>query len=417
MKKQHLDRFSILLLAALLLGACNLSGGPAPVNEETISAIAAATIGAIQTQEALTFTATPLPTETPTPTETLPPTATLAPTSTPVPTDTPFSTFTPVPSQTSVATMTPLPTYSAATPISSGGSSGGGGSVIPTEALCNRAEFVKDVTIPDGTVLDSHAYFTKIWRVRNAGTCTWEKDYSLVFVSGDDLDGDKTSLGEKVAPGETIDLAVDMRAPEKRGDYLGEWMLRTDSKKNFGVGTSAKGTLDVSIEVDYLNTDAAYNFVTNYCAASWESDAGDLSCPGEDTDQDGFVVRVDNPALESRHENEPALWTNPEMVKDGYIEGVYPPVKIKSGDHFVADIGCLAGYEKCNVIFQLKYRIGDGKDQKLGEWNEDYDENITRVDIDLSSLDSKSVQFIFIVKANGSNRDDAAFWLQPHIKR
>lgn len=412
MIKQYLGRFVIFLFAAFSLAACNISRSPAPMSEGTISAIAAATISVIQTQDAGLFTATP------TATETIPPTATLAPTSTPLPTHTPFPTFTPLPSKTVAPTATPLPTFSPPTPptpVSSGGSSGGG--IIPAETLCNQAELVKDVTIPDGTVLDSQAYFTKIWRVRNVGTCTWAKNYNLVFVDGNDMDGDKITLGKSVAPGKTIDLAVDMRAPEKRGNYEGEWMLRTDAKKTFGVGSAARGPLTVSIEVDYLNTDAAYNFVTNYCAASWESDAGDLPCPGEETNSDGFVLRVDNPSLESRHENEPALVTYPEMVKDGYIEGIYPPVKIKSGDHFVADIGCMAGYTKCNVLFQLKYRIDDGKDKKLDEWYEEYDNSITRVDIDLSSLDGELVQFIFIVKANGSYRDDAAFWLQPHIKR
>jgi hypothetical protein len=129
------------------------------------------------------------------------------------------------------------------------------------------------------------------------------------------------------------------------------------------------------------------------------------------------VIRLNEPNQENRKENEPALWTNPEMKNDGWITGTYPEIKIKKGDHFLADIGCLADSEKCDVIFRLNYRIGDGPVKTLGEWHEVYDGQITRVDVDLSDLDGKSVKFILTVLANGSYKDDAAFWLMPQIRR
>ena len=44
----------------------------------------------------------------------------------------------------------------------------------------DRAQFVTDVTVPDGTKYDPGATFTKTWRLRNVGTCTWTTAYTMV---------------------------------------------------------------------------------------------------------------------------------------------------------------------------------------------------------------------------------------------
>src|SRR5690349_12154805 len=40
-------------------------------------------------------------------------------------------------------------------------------------STCDSAAYVKDVTIPDGTIFSPGAQFTKTWRLQNIGTCTW----------------------------------------------------------------------------------------------------------------------------------------------------------------------------------------------------------------------------------------------------
>jgi hypothetical protein len=419
MNKPIATTLVIGLLIVLAVTGCSSAVNPSgPLNQQTISALAGATLSVIHTEQARNATATP--TQQP-PTATLYPTQTLAPSSTPIPTSTPLPTFTPVTATaTPTLTPTPLTTYTGAVGGGSGSGSttGGGGVSGGSTSLCNAAALVKDVTYPDGTLVDPGEYFTKVWRLRNNGTCTWNKNYTFDFVGGERMGAKKSvTLGTSVDPGETIDLAVDMVAPDKAGDHEGRWMLSTDKGTDFGVDSDAKGVIYVQIQVSKKDRGFAYDFAANYCAASWESGAGDLNCPGQEGDTDGFVVRVDNPVLESRHENEPALWTNPEMVKDGYIQGTFPAFQVKSGDHFLADVGCLAGYEKCNVIFTLKYQIGSDKAKKFDAWNETYDGKTTRIDIDLSNLDGEKVKFIFEVSANGSFRDDAAFWLAPHIER
>src|SRR5215208_6687705 len=52
-------------------------------------------------------------------------------------------------------------------------------------ARCDAAAYVADVTYPDGSNVPLGGSFTKIWRLKNIGTCSWTTSYALVFVSGE----------------------------------------------------------------------------------------------------------------------------------------------------------------------------------------------------------------------------------------
>src|SRR4030042_441614 len=58
---------------------------------------------------------------------------------------------------------------------------------VPTTSGADRAIYVADVTIPDGTVIAPGAAFVKTWKLQNAGTTTWTTSYSLVFIRGDHM--------------------------------------------------------------------------------------------------------------------------------------------------------------------------------------------------------------------------------------
>jgi len=146
--------------------------------------------------------------------------------------------ITPVPTQTpelSLPTATPSPTAS------------------PTQAsvsqsICDWVAFVKDVSIPDGTVLSPGSSFIKTWRLKNKGTCSWTSAYSLIFASGHQMSGPvSVSLPGNVNPGETIDVSVTLTAPGTEGQYIGYWMLRNASGVNFGYGDQANKAFFVDI--------------------------------------------------------------------------------------------------------------------------------------------------------------------------
>jgi hypothetical protein len=106
--------------------------------------------------------------------------------------------------------------------------------LTPTEDLCNKAKFITDVTVPDETVFPPGETFTKTWRVKNIGTCTWTSDYDLVFVSGEQMSGasPKAMLGS-VAPGDTVDISIDLTAPAQSGTYTGSWQIRNNKNVLF----------------------------------------------------------------------------------------------------------------------------------------------------------------------------------------
>jgi len=114
----------------------------------------------------------------------------------------------------------------------------------------DRATFVADVTVPDGTVFSPNASFTKTWRLRNTGSSTWNKSYGLVFVSGDQLGGPaQTALAAVVAPNTSIDISVNLASPVNPGAYRGYWMLKNASGQMFGIGTNGNKPFWVDIVV------------------------------------------------------------------------------------------------------------------------------------------------------------------------
>lgn len=310
----------------------------------------------------------------------------------------PTATVTPTVAVTATPTLTPT-----ATPVP-----------IP----CDWAAFVKDVTVPDGTVFKPDQDFRKTWQLKNIGTCTWTKDYALVYASGDRMTGDNvTRLGRSVAPGQTIDISIELTAPLEVGKHVGYWALRNASGKVFGIGPKAQDSFWVSIRVEKPKT-IAYDLATNVCEATWVSGAGSIECPSEAYDIAGLVRSVNNPVMEGdRHENEPGIHVIPEGVDGGYIRGTFPAFTVKKGDVFRAVVSCMNDSPECDVQFRLSYRIGDGEIKTIEKWNERYDGKFSSISLDLTSLAGKEIKFILEVRARDLFDQDSALWLHPSIWR
>jgi hypothetical protein len=339
-----------------------------------------------------------------------------------VPTDTPRPTNTPlvIATNTPIFTPTSIPTLAdrTATPGTGGQPSAPSGTPGTPGAYCNAAKFIDDVTIPDNTKVNPGTGFVKTWRLENYGSCTWTTDYSLVFVKGDQMSApDEVPMPKVVKPGERVDISVTMIAPINPGTYESYWKLADASGVLFGTGTFAENSIWAIIQVKEVSSGLAFDFASGACAARWESGAGTLPCPGKEGDKNGFVIPLANPQLENRNEDEPGLLTHPEMKDNGFISGSYPPFTVKKGDVFLADIGCAADSDDCRVTFRLDYQNENDAVKKLGEWNEVSDGYLTSVNIDLSDLAGKTVEFILTVSANGSPTDDNAVWFVPQIQR
>jgi len=286
-------------------------------------------------------------------------------------------------------------------------------------SACDWAQFVADVTIPDGTTFAPNVAFTKTWRLKNIGTCTWTTSYSLVFDSGSKMGGPTSvNLPKSVAPGQTVDISIGLTAPSGAGHYIGYWKFKNASGVLFGIGSTFNKAWWVEINVSGTPSGVAYDFSANYCAASWYSIAGNLPCPGTDGDSRGFVIKVDNPQLENgAFDGGSGLITNPQNAYNGDIHGKFPAFRVQSGDRFQAKINCAYGASSCYVTFRLDYQIGSGPVINYWAFREKYEGQYYAANVDLSPLAGNDVKFILTVLASGSAAGDRALWSNPIIAR
>jgi hypothetical protein len=326
------------------------------------------------------------------------------------------------------ATNTPAPTVTGTPPTPTPTKS-----ITPIPSSCDRAQFVKDVTVSDGTIFQPNAPFIKTWRLKNIGTCTW-KNYSLIFDSGEKMGGpDSAPITTTVAPGQTVDISINLTAPATANTYRGNWKLKNNTGVPFGIGTAGTKSFWVEIRVagptatpGSTNTPgptatplagASYDFAKDVCVAKWYSAAGALPCPGSDGDAKGFVLitnpsKLEDGTLDSRT----GLLTFPQNVNNGYIQGIYPAYKVKSGDKFRSIVNCEAGATSCLVVFRLDYSIvGSTTIQTFWAFTEKYEGKFYQADVDLTSLAGKDVKFILTVLSVGPAAGDRALWVAPII--
>jgi hypothetical protein len=340
--------------------------------------------------------------------------------------------------------ITITPTVTGTPPTATPSTTPGPVTVTVPPSACDRAQFIEDVTVKDGTVMLPGATFTKTWRLKNVGSCPWTTSYQLAFFSGEQMGAPSSATFPKnIAIGETVDVSVNMTAPLAAGSYRGYWMFKNDKGAFFGIGKDANRPWWVDIKVSGPTVtpsgptktptptvtpggptitpipNAAYDFAANACAASWFSGAGSLPCPGTDGDARGFVLKVSSSKLESGvTDPRPGIITFPQNIQNGYIQGFYPPFKVQSGDRFRSVINCEGGAVNCYVAFRLEYQTGNDPIKIFwGPFLERYEGLFYTVDVDLSPLAGKDVKFILTVLGAGTTAGDRALWVGPHIYR
>jgi hypothetical protein len=113
-----------------------------------------------------------------------------------------------------------------------------------------RRFFAGESRLPDGTEFTPGTAFVKTWQLKNSGTTTWTSAYSLVFAKGERMGGpDSLPLPGTVAPGQTVDLSLNLTAPQKLGAATGFWQLRGPGGALFGIGPLANEPVYVQINI------------------------------------------------------------------------------------------------------------------------------------------------------------------------
>jgi polar amino acid transport system substrate-binding protein len=114
----------------------------------------------------------------------------------------------------------------------------------PTPEGCkDGASYVADLNYDDKgmtapPVMQPGQAFTKAWRMRNSGTCTWDQTYTFAYAGGNsslsNMGASSVRVNGTVKPGATYDFKVPMTAPSVPGVYQGFWNMRDWQGSAFG---------------------------------------------------------------------------------------------------------------------------------------------------------------------------------------
>jgi hypothetical protein len=203
----------MMLIAALALTACvGRVSAASPSAEEILSQVNTAVALTKTSQPGATATVTALPVNTPT--------------ATPTGIVTPFSKSLANPSEGRLE-VSPTPTADSSRYGASGPNTG-------VTTLCGSSAYLDDMNIPDGTIFAPGETFTKTWKIKNTGTCIWNKFYSVAFSSGDNMSGVTTTLRHPVLSGGVGNVSVKLVAPGEVGTYTGYWIMTDSNGIPFG---------------------------------------------------------------------------------------------------------------------------------------------------------------------------------------
>lgn len=113
----------------------------------------------------------------------------------------------------------------------------------PAPECVDALEFVEHVgtqgdPVANPPLINPGQPFTKIWRVKNTGTCTWNTSYRVVYSNGNKpaaiMGGQPVSIQGTVPPGATYDIQVNLIAPQKPNTYVGYWQMENSRGQAFG---------------------------------------------------------------------------------------------------------------------------------------------------------------------------------------
>ncbi len=254
---------------------------------------------------------------------------------------------------------------------------------------------------------------------------------------------DSVALPFNVSPDQTVDISVNLIAPNAPGIYQGFWQLQKPDGTAFLLSPSVKdhiwvkinvvvpalGTLTLTPAISSVTPnvstpiaqatsalDVTYDFVENACLAKWVSTDGTLPCPGLDGDIHGFVVTSSRANLEDGTTAPlPTLLTFPSSSLNGYIQGTYPSIQIQAGDQLQTTVSCEQGATACSVLFSIQYLDSSGILHNFWTLGEFYDGKYFNLDLDLSQFAGQKIEFVLGVSSLGSSVGDRALWVAPRI--
>lgn len=115
----------------------------------------------------------------------------------------------------------------------------------------DRSEWIADITIPDGTLMSPGQTFTKVWRIRNAGTVDWKGRYLKRIGALGGVGQVSTPLLTPIADtpaGQEADIAVSCKAHILAGSSVAHFKM-SDQAGHLYFPTSSPAGIVLSITV------------------------------------------------------------------------------------------------------------------------------------------------------------------------
>lgn len=111
------------------------------------------------------------------------------------------------------------------------------------EDCTNRARFVSDITIPDGTEVGKGEWITKTWELENYGTCAWNENYKVVWSDENYTNSQKLfDIGVDLQPGERGEISITFPVQGEGRTHI-SFVLATTDGETFGLGERGRGDL------------------------------------------------------------------------------------------------------------------------------------------------------------------------------
>jgi DNA-binding winged helix-turn-helix (wHTH) protein len=122
----------------------------------------------------------------------------------------------------------------------------------PARGKGDRSRFIRDVTVPDGSVVAPGEQFEKVWEIQNAGSVPWcNRHFRRTGVcSGPGrLSSEPLTPVPTTNPGQLCLMRMQLTAPSQPGSYYAEWkMVDKDGNLSFLRQAPLFVSIDVVVE-------------------------------------------------------------------------------------------------------------------------------------------------------------------------
>ncbi len=98
----------------------------------------------------------------------------------------------------------------------------------------NNLSYLKDLTIPDGSVIQAGTTIQKQWQVKNSGSCNWNSTYTIQLISGEGMGAASPQSIVPARGGAEGIITIAFIAPDQAGNYTSTWQAFDPAGHAFG---------------------------------------------------------------------------------------------------------------------------------------------------------------------------------------